>query len=43
MDLTACTLDRIVLSETCRELKGAVINAAQAAGVARILGIRVEP
>ncbi|WP_353734007.1 pentapeptide repeat-containing protein [Oscillibacter sp.] len=43
MDLTACTLDRIVLSETCRELKGAVINAAQAAVVARILGIRVEP
>ena len=39
MDLTACTLDRIVLSETCRELKGAVINAAQAAVVARILGI----
>lgn len=37
MDLTACTLDRIVLSETCRELKGAVINAAQAAVVARIL------
>ena len=26
----------------CRELKGAVINAAQAAVVARILGIRVE-
>ena len=43
MDLTACTLDRIVLSEACRELKGAVINAAQAAVVARILGIRVEP
>ena len=42
MDLTTCTLDRIVLSETCRELKGAVINAAQAAVVARILGIRVE-
>ena len=43
MDLTSCTLDRIVLSETCRELKGAVISAAQAAVVARILGIRVEP
>ena len=42
MDLTSCTLDRIVLSETCRELKGALINAAQAAVVARILGIRVE-
>ena len=35
-----CIRDR---SETCRELKGAVINAAQAAVVARILGIRVEP
>ena len=43
MDLTSCTLDRIVLSETCRELKGAVINSAQAAVVARILGIRVAP
>ena len=42
MDLTSCTLDRIVLSETCRELKGAVISAPQAAVVARILGIRVE-
>ena len=42
MDLTTCTLDRVVLSETCRELKGAVIRAAQAAVVARILGIRVE-
>ena len=42
MDLTTRTLDRIVLSETCRELKGAVISAAQAAVVARILGIRVR-
>ena len=43
MDLTTCTLDGIVLSQTCAELKGAKIHAAQAAVVARILGIEVEP
>ena len=43
MDLTTCTLDGIVLSETCAELKGAVIHASQAAVVARILGITVAP
>ena len=32
MDLTSRTLDRIVLSETCRELKGAVISAAAGRG-----------
>ena len=43
MDLTTCTLDGITLSETCAELKGARIHASQAAVVARILGIQVEP
>ena len=43
MDLTTCTLDGIVLSETCAELKGATIHASQAAVVARILGITVVP
>lgn len=43
MDLTTCTMDGIVLSQTCAELKGAKIHAAQAAVVARILGIEVEP
>ena len=43
VDLTTCTLDGIVLSETCAELKGAKIHASQAAVVARILGIEVEP
>lgn len=43
VDLTTCTLDGIVLSETCAELKGAAIHASQAAVVARILGIEVKP
>lgn len=43
VDLTTCTLDGIVLSETCAELKGATIHASQAAVVARILGITVVP
>lgn len=43
MDLSSCTLDGITLSESCAELKGAKINAAQAAVVARILGIEVLP
>ena len=43
IDLSTCTLDRIALSETCRELKGATIHPSQAPVVARILGIRVEP
>ena len=43
VDLTTCTLDGIVLSQTCAELKGARIHASQAAVVARILGIEVTP
>ena len=43
MDLTTCTLDGIVLSQSCAELKGATIHAAQAAVVARVLGITVKP
>ena len=42
-DLSSCTLDRIALSETCAELKGAKIDASQAPVVARILGIEVSP
>ena len=42
MDLTSCTLGRIVLTEGCGELKGVKIAASQAAVVARILGIEVE-
>ena len=41
IDLSSCTLDRIALSETCAELKGARIDASQAPVVARILGIEV--
>ena len=40
-DLSSCTLDRISLSETCAELKGAKIHTSQAALVARILGIEI--
>ena len=43
LDLTGCTLDRVIFSETCAELKGAKIAAGQAPVVARILGITVEP
>ena len=43
LDLSRCTLDRIALSASCQELKGAKIHSAQAAVVARILGIEVIP
>ena len=42
MDLTGCTIDGITLSETCAELKGAILDAAQTPVVARILGITVR-
>ena len=41
LDLSSCTLDGISLSQSCAELRGARINASQAAVVARILGIEV--
>ena len=42
-DLSSCTLDRVSLSETCAELKGAKLHASQAAVAARILGIEIVP
>ena len=42
MDLTGCTIDGITLSETCAELKGAILDASQTPVVARILGITVR-
>lgn len=41
LDLSRCTLDQIVLSQSCAELKGATIAPHQAPVVARILGINV--
>ena len=43
IDLTTCNLDKIILSETCKELRGAKIHSTQAAVVAAILGIEVLP
>ena len=43
MDFSRCTLDKIILSASCQELKGAKINTQQAAIVAKILGIEVIP
>lgn len=43
MDISSCTLDRVSLSESCAELRGAKIHVTQAAVVARILGIEVIP
>ena len=41
IDLSSCTIDGIVLSQSCGELRGVKIGANQAAVVARILGIEV--
>ena len=43
IDLSDCILDKITLSETCKELRGAKIHSSQAAVVATILGIEVIP
>lgn len=40
-DLSGCILDGVTLSASCQELRGAKIHAAQAAVVARILGIEI--
>ena len=42
VDLSECTIDHITLSETCAELKGATLDAAQDAVAARILGILIR-
>ena len=41
LDLSRCTIDQIVISQSCAELKGASIAPHQAPVVARILGIKV--
>ena len=42
MDLSGCTIDKIVVSQDCAELRGAAIAPAQAMELARILGIQIR-
>ena len=41
LDLSTCTLDGIVLSADCAELRGASIGALQAVELARLLGVKI--
>ena len=41
MDLSDCKIEKIILSDTFRELKGASINPLQAAELVRLLGVKV--
>ena len=41
IDLSDCAIERIILSDSFRELKGATINSAQAADLIRLLGVKV--
>ena len=40
MDLSDCKIEKIILSDTFRELKGASINPLQAAELVRLLGVK---
>lgn len=42
VDLSGCTIDKIVASQDCAELRGATIAPAQALELARILGIQIR-
>ena len=42
VDLTTCVIDGLVLSERCAELRGAVVDLWQAAGLARRLGVIIK-
>ena len=42
VDLTTCTIDELVLSEHCDELKGAVVDLYQAAELSRRMGLVVK-
>ena len=42
VDLTTCTIDVLVLSEHCDELKGAVVDLYQAAELSRRMGLVVK-
>ena len=41
IDLSDCKIERIILSDTFRELHGATINPFQAAELVRLLGVKV--
>ena len=41
MDLSDCKIEKIILSDTFRELKGAIVNPLQAAELVRLLGVKV--
>lgn len=41
IDLSDCKIERIILSDTFRELRGATINPFQAAELVRLLGVKV--
>lgn len=42
VDLTTCVIDALTLSESCAELRGAVVDLWQAAGLARRLGLIIK-
>lgn len=42
MDFTTCSIHGLVLSDECRELKGAVVDLYQAAELAKYLGVVVK-
>ena len=41
VDLSTCSIEGLVVSEGCRELRGARIGAEQAAEVAHLLGVEI--
>ena len=41
VDLSDCTIDGILVSDTYAELRGAKINMFQAAELARLLGVQI--
>ena len=42
MNFTTCSIQGLVLSDECRELKGAVVDLYQAAELAKYLGVVVK-
>ena len=42
IDLRSCTLDGLIVSDTLRELRGAVVTPLQAAALARLMGLIVR-
>ena len=42
LDFSRCILERITVSDTLQELKGMRIDASQAPGLIRLLGVQVD-